>query len=172
MNFDTLDGIDWDGLKSTEDWIKTLNDLRGLIDSADTPAKRDKLADKLDEFADHSTSDDLATIVKLDSSARKAARALRKANIADSVAELAAASSEFQSAVKEFNAASAALKKEASLLRAEKFTAAVSALTGTISAVKGLTQVVLDQDDPKLAAAITAAVNSAQKLRTLLEAQS
>ena len=169
MNWNTLDDIDWDSFESTQDWVKVLNDLRGLIDTADTAAKRAKLADTLDEFADRSTSDDLALIVKLDASARKAARALRKTNIADSVAELAAASAEYQAAVKEFAAASAVLKKEASLLRAEKFTQAVSSLTDTISAVKSLTQIVTSQDDPKLAAAITRAVESAQKLRGMLE---
>ena len=169
MNWDTLDAIDWDAFEATEDWIKALNDLRGLIDSADTSQKRDLLAGKLDEFADHSRSEDLATIVKLDSSARRTARALRRASIDQSIAELAAASAEFQTAVKEFTAASETLKKEASFLRMEKFTQAVSSLTETISAVKSLTQVVKAEDDPKLAAAITRAVESAQKLRALLE---
>ena len=109
MNWSTLDSIDWDSLEATADWVKILNDLRGLIDSADDKDKRSKLAAKLDEFADHSVSDDLLTITRLDASARKSARALRNANITERIQELAAASAEYQAAVKEFTAATAGL---------------------------------------------------------------
>ena len=169
MNWSTLDSIDWDSLETTADWVKTLNDLRGLIDTADDKDKRSKLATKLDEFADHSVSEDLLTITKLDASARKSARALRNANIEQSIQELAAASAEYQTAVKEFSAATAGLKKEASLLRAEKFTSAVTALSETISSLKTLSQVISGDNDAKLADAINEAVKSAQKLRGILE---
>jgi len=169
MNWQKLSAIDWEDFETTADWVKLLNDLLGLKDSADTPAKRDQLADKLDELADHSVSDDLATITKLDASARKAARALRHTNISQSIQELAEATADYQAAVKEFTAASAGLKKEASLLRLEKFTAATSSLTETIASLKNLSQVVSAKDDKKLAAAIVQAVESAQELRALLE---
>jgi hypothetical protein len=169
MNWESLSSIDWDEFETTADWVKLLNDLLGLKESADGPAKRDRLADKLDEFADRSVSDDLATITKLDASARKAARALRNASISESIKELAAASADYQAAVKEFSAASASLKKEASLLRLERFTAATRSLTETISSLKTLSQVVSSKDDKKLAAAIAQAVKSAQELRSILE---
>ncbi len=169
MNWTTLNSIDWDSVQTTADWVKTLNDLQGLIDSADTPDKRSQLAGKLDEFADNSSSEDLATIIKLDAAARKSARALRNDNIAQRIGELAAAAAEYQAAVKEFAAATSILKKEAGVLRAEKLTQAVSSLTGTISALKTLSSVVDTQDELKLAAAITQASKSAQKLRELLE---
>lgn len=169
MNWSTLDAIDWDGLETTADWVKTLNDLRGLIDTADDKDKRDKLATQLDEFANHSVSDDLFAIIKLDASARKTARALRNSIITESIQELAEASAEYQAAVKEFTAATAGMKKEASLLRAEKFTAAVTALTETISSLKDVSQVISDGNDAKLTDAINEAVKSAQKLRGILE---
>jgi hypothetical protein len=170
MNWSTLDSIDWDSVQTTADWVKTLNDLQGLISSADTPDKRSQLAGKLDEFADHSSSEDLATIIKLDAAARKAARALRNENIAQRISELSAASADYQAAVKEFSAASAILKKEASVLRAEKLTQALSSLTDTISALKTLSNVIGTKDDElQLATAITQASQSAQKLRALLE---
>ncbi len=169
MNWNSLDAIDWDDVETTADWIKILNDLRGLIDTADSGVKLKKLADKLDEFADHSVSEDLDTITKLDASARKAARALRMTDIAQRIQTLASASADYQAAVKEFSAASAGLKKEASLLRAEKFSASVTALTETISSLKNLSQVVSDEDDTKLVGAIDDAVKSAQKLRSILE---
>jgi hypothetical protein len=169
MNWNALDSIDWESLETTEDWAKTLNDLRGLIDSADNKDKRAKLAAKLDEFADHSVSDDLVTITKLDTSARRAARALRSSNVSERIQELSAASKEYQAAVKEFSAATAGLKKEASLLRAEKVTEAVRALTATISSLKTLSQVVGDGNDAKVGDAISEAVNAAKKLRDILE---
>lgn len=169
MNWSTLDSIDWNSLETTADWVKILNDLRGLIDTADDNDKRIKLATKLDEFADHSVSDDLLMITKLDASARKSARALRNANITESIQELAVASAEYQTAVKEFTAATAGLKKEALLLRAEKFTTAVTALTETISSLKAVMLVTSSDNDEKLVDAINEAVKSAQKLRGILE---
>jgi hypothetical protein len=163
MNWNSLDSIDWDEFEATADWIKVLNDLRGLIETADSAEKRGKLADKLDEFADHSSSEDLGTITKLDTSARKAARALRIAEITERIQTLAAASADYQTAVKEFSAVTAGLKKEASLLRAERFTKSVTALTETISSLKNLSQVIEGEN------AITEAVKSAQKLRAILE---
>lgn len=170
MNWDSLDSIDWDGVDTTEGWIKLLNDLRTLIDTADEKEKRSRLAEKLDEFADKSTSEDLMTITKLDASARKSARALRMTNITLRTQELAAASAEYKDAVKEFTAAATALKKEASLLRAEKFAAAVNALTETISSLNNLSNLVNSQDEAQLVEAINTAVKSAQKLRGILEA--
>jgi hypothetical protein len=175
MRLEDLDSIEWDELESTEDWVKMLNDLLGLVDGAQTPTKRDALAAALDEFADRSTSEDLSTITKLDAAARKAARALRKTDIAASVNELAAASADFRAALKELGATTAELKKEAAKLRSEKITAAVSSLTETIGSLKNLSQVLESEAADriaaadKVAAAIKKAVQSAQKLRTLLE---
>ena len=169
MKLEDLSSIDFDELESTEDWVKMLSSLLGLVESAQAADKRELLADKLDEFADHSSSDDLATITKLDTAARKAARALRRNDIAARIAELQAASADFQAAVKEFDAATAGLKKEAAKLRAETITAAVSSLTQTIGSLKNLSQAFQSEDADKIAAAIKDAVQSAQKLRTLLE---
>ena len=169
MTLDDLKSIDWDELESTEDWVKMLNDLLGLVESAQASNKRELLADTLDEFADHSTSEDLSTITKLDAAARKAARALRKDDITARANELAAASGDFQAALKTLDAASADLNKAAARLRAEKITAAVSSLTDTIGSLKNLSQVLETEDGDKIAAAIKEAVQSAQKLRTLLE---
>lgn len=169
MKFDDLGSIDWDAFESTADWTKLLNDLMGLAQVASGNAQRDLLADRLDEFADHSSSEDLDVIAKLDRVARKCARALRMESIADSIKELQAASAEFNLAAKEFSAASAALKKEASQLRLEKFSAAVSSLTEAIASLKALSQATAGDNDEKLAAAIAQAVSSAQKLRGLLE---
>lgn len=169
MTLEELKSIDWDALESTEDWVKRLNDLLGLVESAQASNKRDLLADTLDEFADRSTSEDLSTITKLDAAARKAARALRREDISARVSELGAASADFQAALKELGAASADLKKAAAKLRAEKITAAVNSLTDTIGSLKNLSQVLDTGERDKIAAAIKEAVQSAQKLRTLLE---
>ena len=169
MTLNDLDSIDFDELESTQDWVKMLNDLLGLAESAQASNKRELLADTLDQFADHSSSEDLGTITKLDAAARKAARALRRDDIAARIGELQAASADFQAAVKELDASTSGLKKEAAKLRAEKFTAAVSSLTDTIGSLKNLSQVLQTDDGDKIAAAIKDAVQSAQKLRTLLE---
>ena len=169
MKFEDLGSIDWDAFASTADWAKLLNDLMDLAQIATGNAQRDELADRLDEFADHSSSEDLDVITKLDRIARKCARALRMESIGESIKELQAASADFRLAVKEFSAAAAELKKEASLLRAEKFNAAVSSLTDAIASLKALSQATAGDDDEKLAAAIAQAVSSAQKLRGLLE---
>jgi hypothetical protein len=169
MKLDDLSSIDWDERESTEDWVKTLNDLLGLVEAAQAADKRELLADTLDEFADHSTSDDLATITRLDAAARKAARALRKADIAARTSELAAASADFQAALKQLGVASAELQKEAAKLRAEKITSAISSLTDTIGSLKNLSQALTTEDGDKIAVAIKDAVQSAQRLRTLLE---
>lgn len=170
MNWDNLNSIYWDNLESTADWVKTLNDLLELANGADSPEQRRQMADKLDEFADNSSSDDLTTITKLDAAARKAARALRNQNIEQRIQELAAASGDYRTAVKELDAATASLKKEAGALRAEKVIAAVSSLSDTILSLKNLSQVVKDGDDGKLADAIKQSIESAQKLRGILEA--
>jgi 5'-deoxynucleotidase YfbR-like HD superfamily hydrolase len=169
MNWDMLDAIDWESHTTTEDWVKTLNGLQSLIATADTSEKRTALADKLDEFAENSTGGDLATLVKLDRAAWKAALALRNDDTDARIRELEAASGDFKAAVKDFSAATAVLKKEASLLRAEKFTAAVTSLTDMISAVKNLTQVAEDDEDEALVKAVEQVVKSAQKLRGILE---
>jgi len=91
---------------------------------------------------------------KLDAAARKAARALRRDDIAARIGELQAASADFQAAVKDLDASTSGLKKEAAKLRAEKFTAAVSSLTDTIGSLKNLSQVIETDDGDKIAAAI------------------
>jgi len=169
MTLNELAQIEWDSFETTADWTKLLNELLGLIDIANAAERRGELADALDSFADHSTSDDLDVITRLNQVARKTARALRKADIATSIGELQSTSAEFQAIVKEFSVASAALRKEASALRAEKFTAAVSSLTETISSLKLLSQAVASEDQESLAPAIAQAVASAQALRELLE---
>lgn len=170
MNWDNLNDIDWDGFVSTADWVKTLNDLLALANSADSPDKRNQMADKLDEFADNSNSDDLTTITKLDAAARKAARALRNQNIAQGIQELATVSGEYRTAVKELDAATAILKKEAKVLRAEKFTAATTSLSDTILSLKNLAQVAKDGNNAELIDAINQSIANAQKLRGILEA--
>ena len=127
------------------------------------------MADKLDEFADNSSSDDLTTITKLDAAARKAARALRNQNIEQGLQELAAASADYRAAVKELDAATAILKNEAERLRAEKITAALSSLSDTIVSLKNLSRAVEDGNDEKLIDAINKSIASAQKLRGILE---
>lgn len=170
MNWNDLNSIDWNGLESTADWVKILNDLLELSKSADSKSERDQIAYKLDEFADNSSSDDLTTITKLDAAARKAARALRNQNIEQSIQELASASADYRTAVKELDAATAILKKEAGVLRAEKITAAVSSLSDTILSLKNLSQAVKDGNDGKLIDAINQSIENAQKLRGILEA--
>ena len=169
MNWDNLNSINWNELNSTADWVKTLNDLMELAKSADSIGKRQQMADKLDEFADESSSDDLSTITKLDAAARKAARALRNQNIEQGIQELAAASSVYRAAVKELDAATANLKKEAGALRAEKLTAAVSSLSDTILALKNLSDVAKDGNEGALSDAIRLSIKNAQKLRSMLE---
>ena len=169
MTFDELAHIDWEARESTADWTKLLNELMDLTRSEATREQRALLADQLDAFADHSSSDDLEAMVNLDRSARKAARALRLSDIGQSVRELQAASADFQDAVKTISAASATLKKEAGLLRADKLNAAASSLTDTILSLKALSQSTASDSDSKLTAAISQAMDSAQKLRALLE---
>jgi hypothetical protein len=169
MKFEDLASIDWDQFETTADWVKVLSELRGLIDQADTATKRSSLAAKLDEFADRSASEDLATIIKLDASARKAARALRDENVNQRIEELAASAAEFQTAVKELSAAAADLKKEASVLRLERFRTATAALTSTISSLSDLAKVVEDGNEAKLKGAIGKVIENAQSLRKLLE---
>jgi len=169
MNFDQLDALDFEGVDSTADWVKLLNDLLGLAQAGGTTAQLGLLADRLDDFADKSSSEDLDAITKLDRIARKTARAIRLEHAQELVKSLQSASSEFQALTKELKVASETLRKEASLLRAEKFTAAVTSLTDTISSLKDLSKAVASDDETDLAKAITQAVASAQKLRALLE---
>jgi len=170
MKWEDLGAIDWSVHESTADWVKLLNELLELSKSADTDQKSSNLADALDSFADNSSSDDLSIITKLDASARKAARALRLADITQRVRDLDAASADYRATVKELDAATASLKKETRLLRAEKVTAAVGALTDTVLALNQLSQTLSEQDSAKLTDAIQQAIKTAQKLRTILEA--
>ena len=169
MNFDDLASIDWTTFESTAQWARLLDDLLALAAQADSADRRDKLADGLDAFTNKSNSVDMDVIKKLDAAAGKAARALRLQNMGDNVNQLAADNPAFQAAVKDFNAVSAGLKKEASLLRAETLNAAIQTLTGTITSLNALSQVVNADDDAKIIAAAAQAVQSAQKLRALLE---
>lgn len=170
MKWEDLGAIDWSVPESTANWVKLLNELLELSKSADTSQKSSKLADALDSFADNSSSDDLSIITKLDASARKAARALRLADITQRIKDLEAASADYRATVKELDAATASLKKEARLLRAEKVTAAVGALTDTVLALNQLSQTITEQDSAKLTDAIQQTIKTAQKLRTILEA--
>ena len=97
-----------------------------------------RLAAKLDEFADKYSGDELSLTTKLDSAARKAARALRNENIDQGIKDLALATSDYRAAVKELDVVTASLKKEASVLRVESFTSAVSSLSETILSLKNL----------------------------------
>lgn len=169
MNWDDLNSMDWSALNSTADWVKALNDLLELAKTANSPERRGLMADKLDEFADNSSSDDLATITKLDAAARKAARALRNQNIEQGIQELAAASADYRSAVKELDAATAVLKKESEGLRAEKLSTAVSSLSNAILSLKSLSKTIKDESDNSLTDAISQSIDNAQKLRSILE---
>ena len=170
MKWEDLGAIDWSVPESTADWVKLLNELLELSKSADTSQKSSNLADALDSYADNSSSDDLSTITKLDASARKAARALRLADINQRIKDLEAASADYRATVKELDAATASLKKETRLLRAEKVTAAVGALTDTVLALNQLSQTLTEEESTKLRDAIQQTVKTAQKLRTILEA--
>jgi uncharacterized coiled-coil protein SlyX len=170
MKWEDVGAIDWSVPESTADWVKLLNELLELRQSADTDQKSSQLADALDSYADHSSSDDLSTITKLDASARKAARALRVADVNRRIKELEAACADYRTTIKELDAATASLKKETRLLRAEKVTAAVGALTNTVLALNQLSQTLTEQDGTKLQDAIQQVIKSAQKLRTVLEA--
>ena len=170
MKWEDLGAIEWSVPESTADWVKLLNELLELSKSADTSQKSSNLADALDSYADNSSSDDLSTITKLDASARKAARALRLADINQRIKDLEAASADYRATVKELDAATASLKKETRLLRAEKVTAAVGALTDTVLALNQLSQTLTEEESTKLRDAIQQTVKTAQKLRTILEA--
>lgn len=166
MNLRDLAGIDWSAYETTTDWTRLLGDLLALVPLAASAAQRGELADRLDQFADHSSSDDLEAIKRLDRAARKAARALRLDDIAARVQDLQAASADYDDVAQAFGLASAALQKEASRLRAETAGAAVAALTQTIDSLKALQKA--SGDDARLAAAIAQAVASADQLRGLL----
>lgn len=161
--------IDWPATESTAYWVKALNELLELAPYADTPHKCSALADALDQFSDSSNSDDLATITSLDKVARKAARSLRMADMAQRIQTLEAACSDYRAVVKALDAATSSLQKEARLLRAQKVTAAVTSLTGTILTLNHLAQSVAPQEDVQLMEAIDQAARSMKKLRGLLE---
>ena len=170
MTWDEVPTLVWPEGEPTAAWAATLSALMELAKTADSGDKRNLLADALDSFADNSTAEDLTTIGKLDSTARKCARGLRAITIADAIEALKASSAVYQTAVKELDVAMAGLKKEAKALRAEKFNAAVVSLTDTITALKNLGGAVKAQDAAKLKAGISSALTSAQKLRDILEA--
>lgn len=169
MNVDDLASIDWATYETTAQWARLLNDLLALGAQANSADRRDRLADTLDAFTNKSNSVDMDAIKKLDAAAGKAARALRLQNMDDNVNQLAADNPPFQAALKDFNAVSAGLKKEASLLRAETFNAAIQTLTSTITSLNALSQAIDAGGDAKIIAATAQAVQSAQKLRALLE---
>lgn len=169
MNFNDLSSIDWESFSDTAQWAKQLDALLALVPQAGTPAQRGQLADALDAFATHSSSADFEIILRLDRVARRAARALRDADIDAALAELEAASGEFRAVAKEVGAVTASLQKEAALLRAERLRTAVTSLTDTIASLTAVSQSMADIDDPKLTTALSQAVASAQKLRSLIE---
>lgn len=172
MNFDDLPSLDWESFSDTAQWAKLLDAMLALGSHAATAAQRAQLADSLDAFADHSSSADFDLILKLDRVARRAARALREANIDDALAVLEAATAEFRAITKEIGALTSSLKKEASVLRAERLRTAVTSLTDTVASLKAVSQSIGDGDDPKLILALSQAVASAQKLRGLIELHS
>jgi septal ring factor EnvC (AmiA/AmiB activator) len=169
VNFDDLSAINWDGFASTEQWAKLLDALLALVPQAGTPAQRDRLADVLDAFADHSTSADFAIILKLDDIARRTAQALRGANIDQALAQLEASSGDLRAIAKEIGAVTATLQKEAAVLRAERLRTAVGSLTDTIAALKAVSQSLDASRDAQLSTALSQAMASAQKLRGLIE---
>ena len=169
MSFDDLSSIDWESFSDTAQWAKQLDTLLALGPQARDKVQRGQLADALDAFAAHSSSSDFEIILKLDRVARRAARALRDANIDDALAELEAASGEFKAIAKEVGAVTASVQKEAALLRAERLRTAVTSLTDTIASLQAVSKSLGDIDDPKLTTALSQAVASAQKLRGLIE---
>ena len=169
MKIENLSNIDWDAPRDTASWTKLLNELLILAQGEQGTGERGRIADALDQFADHSTAPELDAIGKLDAAARKAARALRIAGIEASIAALRQANSEFQAAAKEIAATQQALDKEASKLRLEAFTGAVTSLTDTIASLKKLSRLVASEDPADVGPALEAVVSNAQKLRALLE---
>jgi flavin-binding protein dodecin len=169
ISWNNLDNIDWPATQATAYWVKTLNELLMLTTDANTPEKCNTLADVLDQFADSSNGDDLATITNLDKVARKTARSLRMADITQRLQALEAASSDYRAAVKLLDAATSGLQKETRLLQAEKINAAVTALTGTILTLNTLTQSMTTKDDATLMNAINQAAQSMKNLRNILE---
>lgn len=172
MTFDDLSSLDWETFSGTAQWAKLLDTLLALAPQARTTVQRKQLADALDAFSDNSSSADFELILKLDRVARRAARALREADIDDAIAALEAASGEFKAITKEIGAVTASLQKEAAVLRAERLRTAVTSLTDTIASLKAVSQSIGDSDDSKLTTALSQAVASAQKLRGLFEQNS
>ncbi|MDO8653502.1 MAG: hypothetical protein Q7R66_15065 [Undibacterium sp.] len=172
INWNAMEAFSWDDLASSEEWVKHLNAFLDRAKIETDPKKRDRIAAKLDEFADKYSGDELSLTTKLDSAARKAARALRNENIDQGIKDLALATSDYRAAVKELDVVAASLKKEASVLRAESFTSAVSCLSETILSLKNLSQTLKDGDTKDLAAAITESIENVQQLRNKLEAAS
>lgn len=171
MTFDDLGAIDWDALRTPDDWAKKLGELLDLAKSSPDAEQCALLARTLDQFANNSGSDtDFSTIAKLDVAARGAARALRTQSTEHYLAEIRAASGEYASATKELDAVRAQIRKETRLLRAEKALAATTSLTNTIGALRELADSASDASDSTLRAAIKQAVEKASALRNLLEA--
>ena len=169
ISWNTLQDIDWPATAPTADWVKALDELLALAADADTPSKCSALADALDQFADSSNAEDLASVATLDKAARKAARGLRMADMAQRIQALEAACSDYRAAVKALDAATSGLQEEARLLRAQQVTAALTSLSGTIAALNHLSESAKAQNDAQLLEAIDQAARSMKKLRSLLE---
>ena len=169
MTLDDIRRIDWDGFGSTAEWTRLLDDLLGLAAAATADGRRAELADALDAYADHSTSDDLDVITRLDRVARKAARSLRSDDIAASIGELQGASTEFTAIATEFGITAAGLHEQASALRGARVAAALASLTDTITSLQSLAGTADIAGREVLDAAIADAVASAQTLRELLD---
>ena len=168
MTFDDLARIDWESIDTTAACASMLGALFGLAAGAKSPEQRRAVADALDAFADNASSDDLDALSRLDGSARRAARALRLANVSDSVAELQAATADFRGIEKDLGAASAGLKKEAATLRAEKIRTALASLNETILSLDALAMVVAAGSDKDVELAISHALDSVRTLQGLL----
>lgn len=162
---------EFDGIDSPEGWrskLKSLMDEAVVAAASEDVQKRFDISERLTQFVENSFPNN-AAVLALDKIAKEAAIGLLEKTINERLQSIVARNVELAGLTKAFEAEAGLANKVAASLRLERSTKAVEALNGSIAALKDLATSLKKDDDEALLKSVERTVESAKKLRTLLE---
>ena len=165
---------EWDDIEGQEQWKAKLDELLKAAEAAAREAddqKRLAVSRRLTDFIMHSWPNDKA-IKAMDELAKHAAQDLLLQTVQDRVREIAGRTAELHQLAKEFQDRADAASARASGIRLEKAHSVTRALTDSVHLLKDFQTSLDTQDDAELIRSVEKAMDTIQKLRTLVERES
>jgi len=164
----------WENIEGHEQWKAKLDEL--LKDATDAvresdDQKRLEVSDRLTDFIMHSWPND-QVIHAMDEIAKRAAQDLLLQTVQDRVREIAGRTAEFHQLAKQFRDSSEEASARAAEIRLQKARRVTQTLTDSVLVLKDFRSALDSGSDADLVRSIEKAIETIQKLRSLVERES